>query len=291
MHSSCTKTVSNQSGFCRGLSTHSPVSSRANVKRVWNGHRKTDWLVRKPFNIRSTVMPWCRAECLQGSPDLSKAEMPVKGDLWDVFLRCRDMSSQLLSFKMYRHVKSKSASLCFFLFVLYGLGYLDVLTARRFQLSSLMFIVHLLSQHFLFNFFPGSPSMKGASPKSRPRWIIRTANAFPHGASQENLEKCIPASSLQFYLFRGCSWIESPAYTSKSMTVFLKRISEIQWKSITIWWTIQEQKWQVTSISAFVNKGQRRRGTQTNFFQNFQNWLIGKLKKISHRDGQRQFCC
>ena len=97
MHSSCTKTVSNQSGFCRGLSTHSPVSCRANVKRVWNGHRKTDWLVRKPFNIPSTVMPWCRPECLQGSPDLSKAEMPVKGDLWDVFLRCRDMSSHWAS--------------------------------------------------------------------------------------------------------------------------------------------------------------------------------------------------
>ena len=47
-------------------------------------------------------------------------------------------------------------------------------------------------------------------------------------SSQENLETCIPASSLQFYLFRGCSWIEFPAYTSKSMTVFLKRISEIQ---------------------------------------------------------------
>lgn len=92
-------------------------------------------------------------------------------------------------------------------------------------------------------------------------------------------QKCIPASSLRFYLFRGCSWIESPAYTSKIMTVLPKRISDIQWKSINIWWTIQEQKWQVTSISVFVKKGQRRRGTQNELFSRLPklaNWKIEK---------------
>ena len=200
MHSSCTKTVSNQSGFCRGLSTHSPVSCRANVKRVWNGHRKNRLVGKKtvqhPFNGHA-VMP---------------SRVPA-GITWLVeggdarqrrLVRCFPSMSrhvESLSFKMYRHVKSKSASFCFFLFVLYGFGYLDVLTARRFQLSSLMFIVHLLSQHFLFNFFPGSPSMKGASPKSRPRWIIRTANAFPHGLPKKTWKRVFQHPASNFICF------------------------------------------------------------------------------------------
>ncbi len=57
---------------------------------------------------------------------------------------------------------------CIFLFVLYGFGMIWISGCLDSPPLPIEFFVHLLSQHFLLNFFPGSPSMKGASPKFRP---------------------------------------------------------------------------------------------------------------------------
>ena len=120
---------------------------------------KSEWFLQRPQHALTSQLPskrekslkWTQKNRLVGKktvqhPFNGHAVMPCRvpaGITWLVeggdarqrrLVRCFPSMSrhvESLSFKMYRHVKSKSASFCFFLFVLYEFGYLDVLTARR----------------------------------------------------------------------------------------------------------------------------------------------------------------